>query len=194
MFAFNNQDLIALLRERGGHIMYQRFDQMRETEAKISALKDEKFKDLVKPVDAFITFEEEDGSIIGQEYEAQYTFLGKRLPAEGTFLSQELFLQESTEPTNIIWENRHWTPRDYLKRGMIVLGIITCLVLVSFGLIFMCKSYSLELKSKYPSVDCAVINKSYRGAHEAYAYREWDNHYNWVAKDYDLPQPYSGAL
>ncbi len=45
--------------------MYQRFDKMRETEAKISALKDEKFKDLVKPVDAFITFEEEDGSIIG---------------------------------------------------------------------------------------------------------------------------------
>jgi len=45
--------------------MYQRFDQMREVEKQISELKDEKFKDLVKPVDAFITFEEEDGSIIG---------------------------------------------------------------------------------------------------------------------------------
>jgi hypothetical protein len=45
--------------------MYQRFDKMRETEAKISELKDTRFNDLVKPCDAFITFEEEDGSIVG---------------------------------------------------------------------------------------------------------------------------------
>lgn len=55
---------------------------MREIEKKISELKDERFNDLVKPVDAFITFEEEDGSIIGQEFEAEYTFSGKRLPAK----------------------------------------------------------------------------------------------------------------
>jgi hypothetical protein len=64
-FSFNNADLIDLLRTRGQHIMYQRFDKMRETEAQISELKDTKFKDLVKPCDAFITFEEEDGSIVG---------------------------------------------------------------------------------------------------------------------------------
>jgi len=50
--------------------MYQRFDKMREVEAKISELKDRRFNDLVKPCDAFITFEEEDGSIVGQKYEA----------------------------------------------------------------------------------------------------------------------------
>lgn len=65
VFAFNNAELIKLLRERGSHIMYQRFDKMREVEKQISSLKDEKFKSLVKPVDAFITFEEEDGNIIG---------------------------------------------------------------------------------------------------------------------------------
>lgn len=65
VFAFNNAELIQLLKARGNHIMYQRFDAMRAVEKKISELKDEKFRDLVKPVDAFITFEEEDGSIIG---------------------------------------------------------------------------------------------------------------------------------
>lgn len=35
-FAFNNAELINLLRERGGHIMYQRYDKMREVEAKIT--------------------------------------------------------------------------------------------------------------------------------------------------------------
>jgi hypothetical protein len=65
VFSFNNAELISLLRERGQHVMYQRFDKMRETEKKISLLKDEKFNTLIKPCDAFITFEEEDGSIIG---------------------------------------------------------------------------------------------------------------------------------
>lgn len=65
VFAFNNAELIQLLKARGNHIMFQRFDAMREIEKKISTLKDEKFRDLVKPVDSFITFEEEDGSIIG---------------------------------------------------------------------------------------------------------------------------------
>jgi hypothetical protein len=32
VFAFNNAELIELLRTRGGHIMYQRFDKMREVE------------------------------------------------------------------------------------------------------------------------------------------------------------------
>lgn len=42
-FAYDNADLILLLRERGSHITYQRFDKMREVEAKISELvRDEK--------------------------------------------------------------------------------------------------------------------------------------------------------
>lgn len=86
VFAFNNAELIQLLKARGNHIMYQRFDQMRACEKRISELKDEKFRDLVKPVDAFITFEEEDGSIIGQEFEEELTFFGKRLPAKTNFL------------------------------------------------------------------------------------------------------------
>lgn len=33
VFAFNNAELINLLRDRGRHIMYQRYDKMREVEA-----------------------------------------------------------------------------------------------------------------------------------------------------------------
>lgn len=36
VFAFDNAELIQLLRTRGGHIMYQRFDKMREVEAEIT--------------------------------------------------------------------------------------------------------------------------------------------------------------
>jgi hypothetical protein len=37
---------------------------MREVEAKITQVKNERFKELIQPCDAFITFEEEDGGII----------------------------------------------------------------------------------------------------------------------------------
>ena len=123
---------------------------MREVEKQISELKDAQFKKLVKPVDAFVTFEEEDGAIVGQEFEPAFSFWGKRLPASGSFLGEDLFLVEAPEPTNIIWENRHWTARDYLKRSMVVFSVISVLVFVSFGLIYLCKSYSITLQGKYP--------------------------------------------
>ena len=44
--------------------MNQKYDKVREIEKKISLLKDQKFNEMVKPCDAFITFEEEDGCII----------------------------------------------------------------------------------------------------------------------------------
>jgi hypothetical protein len=109
-FAFDNAELIKLLKLRGAHIMYQRYDSMREIEAKISELKDSQYEKLTRPCDAFITFEAEDGGIIAQEFEAEFSFSGKKLPAKREFMGDELFLAESTEPTNIIWENRHFTP------------------------------------------------------------------------------------
>jgi len=134
--------------------MYQRYDQMREVEHKISELKNEKFNDLVRPVDAFITFEEEDGHIIAQEFEPHHDFFGNRKPSENKkFLDDDLFLVEATEPTNIIWENRHWTTADYAKRTLQVVVIIMCLLAVSFVTIYFCKSYAIANSSKYPQVN-----------------------------------------
>jgi hypothetical protein len=179
VFAFNNAELIELLKIRGNHIQFQRFDHMRAVEKRISELKDEKFRDLIKPVDAFITFEEEDGSIIGQEYEEETTIWGKALPAKGKFLGQDFFLKESTEPTNIIWENRHWTPKDYAKRFAQVIAIISILVLISFGIIFFCKSYSLQVKKKYPTIDCKTVSDTYRDSLSDYALREYNLFYDY---------------
>lgn len=82
VFAFNNSELIKLLRLRGAHIMYQRYDQMREVEKQISQLKDEKFGDLTRPVSAFVTFEEEDAyNVALTNFEPNYTLTGKLLPS-----------------------------------------------------------------------------------------------------------------
>jgi len=102
------------------------------------------------------------------------------------FMGDELFFTESTEPTNIIWENRHWGPADYFKRGMIAFAIITVLLLVSFSIIYFSKSFSTKMNDKYPPVDCANIKATYvKGGNglEYYATIEHQNYYFFDASE-----------
>lgn len=195
VFAFNNARLISLLRLRGGHIVFQRYDKMREVEAQISELKSNEYESLTKPVHAFITFEEEDGLIVAQEFEAQYDLLGRQKRAEKEFMDDEMCLEESTEPTNIIWENRHWTQADYAKRTLQVVAIIAGLLAVSFLAIYSCKSYAIELAARQPNVNPnyilnEVINNSAKELYK-YAENEHQNFYGRIANG-ESPIPMAG--
>ena len=171
---------------------------MRKVEDQITVLKNEKFSELVRPCDAFITFEEEDGGIIAQEFEAEFTLSGKREASKRDFMGDELFLIESTEPTNIIWENRHFTAQDYLKRTATVLVIIFFLIMTSFICIFMCKMYAITKSNKYPDVNCVDIKETYSAGdatvYESYAYREWIGYYGGENTTSEVSAPLSGVL
>jgi hypothetical protein len=80
--------------------MFNRYDKAREVEDLIFELKEREKHSLIRPVDAFITFEEEDGKIVADSFEHQS---GEK----PIFLGAPLEFIEATEPTNIIWENRH---------------------------------------------------------------------------------------
>lgn len=114
-------------------------------------------------------------------------------------MGDELFLVESTEPTNIIWENRHFTPQDYAKRTTIVLFAIFGLIMVSFIIIFVCKMYAITTSNKYPDVNCTNIQNIYNTSStsfESYAYREWLGYYHPEQVDFggEGKQPLSGVL
>lgn len=83
---------------------------MREVEEQISKLKKDavKFNDLTKPVSAFIMFKEEDAKRLALNvYAPEYTFFGHRLPAKKQIFDDvDVYFEQATEPTNIIWENR----------------------------------------------------------------------------------------
>lgn len=83
---------------------------MREVEAEITELKKTDYNVMTRPVCAFITFAEEDGYIVAQKFEMVKTWTGKVFPAKGQLLGCDLFLREATEPLNVLWENRHFTP------------------------------------------------------------------------------------
>jgi len=63
VFAYNNSKLIHALRDRGNFIALQKFDRVQKQDTVINELfKD--FESLTRPTACFITFEEEDATII----------------------------------------------------------------------------------------------------------------------------------
>ena len=124
-------------------------------------LKKEEYDNLVRPVCAFITFEEEEGYQTATRLKMKNSETGKPVPSKYKLLNEDLYLEQATEPTNIIWENRHYSSLDMLMRGVVVLSAISFLLFVSFTIIFICKRYSMSFKTKYPDVDCGSIQSLY---------------------------------
>lgn len=60
-FAFDNSQLINLLRERGNAIKFEKFDEMRRINKVIDDIKSTNLDKLIRPVSAFLTFENEEG-------------------------------------------------------------------------------------------------------------------------------------
>ena len=148
--------MISLLKKRGEHIMFNRYDQSREVEQEIIKLKDEKWEKLIRPVDAFITFQEEDGMIVADYIEHMTE---TKIPK---FLDTPLKFIESTEPTNIIWENRHYDDTHYYKQGLKVLILVAFLLAVSFITIYFFKSDAIAQARKYPSIKGNDVIRQYQ--------------------------------
>ena len=69
-------------------------------------------------------------------------------------LTEKFEISEAPEPTDIIWENRHYTDEERSNKSCIVGIIIFILLLISAGFIFSFSVKSKQLKEKYPITDC----------------------------------------
>jgi len=70
-------------------------------------------------------------------------------------LGKDVEFQPASEPSDIIWENRHVEQSLRFKRRIFVKIIITLMLAASFIIIYICASRSTTLKAKYPVADCA---------------------------------------
>ena len=84
------------------------------------------------------------------------------------FLGQEIEIQPASEPTDIIWENRFFTPEQRRLKGIIVSIIIGILLGLSFAVIYVCQKNSLALKNKYPKINCNEFSRDYVGKKEVF--------------------------
>ena len=111
-FAYNNHEMIKLLQERGTYIKRERWAKYRAVEGKIEKYlgKPANCQKLVQPVCAFIVFESALGKKIAIEYsqkvQSNKIAVSFDLPQETIFNETPQF-KVATNPTNIIWENRH---------------------------------------------------------------------------------------
>lgn len=99
-------------------------------------LKRNDYDSLTRPVCAFITFAEEEG------YQTALRFEEPEDPdhcKNPRLLGEPLWFEDATEPTNIIWENRHLTTLDMVWRAFVVISACSLLLFASFTVIFICQ-------------------------------------------------------
>jgi len=151
VFSFNNKKLILALRARGQKIAANDFDGMREEDVKVQKLFEE-FDELTIPTSAFITFEKDDFKQIALDQ-----------TSATEILLENMEFKDASEPTDIIWENRHFTPKDYIVRQLIAFSVIVLLLCGSFAVIYRISSYSAKVAAVFPPVDCEGIESNYVG-------------------------------
>ena len=115
--AFNNAEIIELLRLRGAAIKAENWELQKELESKINDTKEKEFERLITPCSVFMTFETEEGYRRALKFDETVSNNPDKFGSLKKWIDQhEIEIQPASEPSDIIWENRHYTPFERRKR------------------------------------------------------------------------------
>ena len=93
-----------------------------------------------------------------------------------------------SEPTDIIWETRHYTAWDYFTRQLRAAIIVGVLLFGSLIVIYAISAYSMKLAAVYPPTNCDSIDMAYGDELQTYAVAD----YNYIQANPGKPS--SGCL
>ena len=121
------------------------------------------YSKLTRPVCAFITFESDDG----YNEALSYTKKGWLAQVSGSndtansanILGRPAKFTASTEPTNIIWENRHIKGVNLYIRGIVAIVLITFMLSIAFSFILVAKSTAIQNSRNFANIDCTEYKK-----------------------------------
>jgi len=178
-FAYNNEKLIALLMERGKAIKTLKFDDMRSLEAKMDEVKGEdtdgvpNFEHWTIPACAFVTFETDDAKEMALDLATAYTKLcdkpelveddkeREQIHEDFKLIGDHVFdaatVTDAPDPTDIIWENRHFTDKQILYRSLLVFAVCILLLVASFLTLLTIAQGQIRYAVTFPPVDCSNI-------------------------------------
>lgn len=108
---------------------------------------------------AFLTLENEEGLNRCKNYKDTCTL--QDYVQYKSVLGQDIDFQDASEPTDIIWENRHFTYWERIKRTIIVCIIVFILLSISFSFIFICSQEANRPLLKYPATNCNEIQQTF---------------------------------
>jgi len=163
-FAFHNAKVINWLKKRGKFIKTEKWEKVDEVNHEISeSLKTEPhlLDQMQKPCSIFATFETEEGYNRAIKYNETVSDPGLGYQHYDKFLGHEIEIQEASEPTDIIWENRAFKPMTRTIKRAIVTVCILIMLTVSAAIIFKCSLESNKRKFRYPIVHCEDFEKLY---------------------------------
>jgi hypothetical protein len=172
-FAFDNAELINLLKQRGLLIKAEKYDAMRKINTKIDELNSKNVQKYNRPVTAFLTFENEEGLNRCKAY-TDVVENNDEFKHMEKVLDVKLEFEDAAEPTDIIWENRRFTAVQRFQRTLIVVCCVFLLLFVSFSVIFICSIKANAPLMKYPTQNCTDVNVTQGVNFEANAFAEWD--------------------
>lgn len=123
---------------------------------------------LQTPVSVFATFETEEGyrraclfQEVIEDLEQGETKNGMVCVEDKYLLGYEIELQEASEPSDIIWENRHISQWIRFRRRVTAWVIIVIMLSISAATIFYMSTKSNQLKLRYPYTDCVATTHNY---------------------------------
>ena len=149
--AFDNDDMMTQLEKRANFLKKRQFAKANEVELKLTEIKNEKFEMLTIPKLFYCTFHTE------------YAYTKANEANDMLFLGGHINIQQATEPTDIIWENRHYRKNNRRIRWVFVSIIMIALSFGAFiAIIFLIKRKLLiTFQKSPPGVTCDSVIESY---------------------------------
>lgn len=146
-FAFNNSEVIENLKLRGQYIKNEKWKKMEKLNSKMTNRlhnSQELLDKMQTPVACFISLESEEGKCRADIYNE--TVMMGEYAQYRTFLGSEIDVSGASEPTDIIWENRHFTSFQRFVRSIVVCIVLLGVLCCSFALIYTAQKTSLAMK------------------------------------------------
>ena len=81
---------------------------------------------------------------------------------------------ETSEPTDIIWENRHWTLTEIFWREIKAAFFVVLAISLSAVFIYWVSTLSSEVKRVFPTVDCDTLVANYGSEIDEFAVDDYN--------------------
>jgi len=130
---------------------------------------DEDFLNKIQlPCAVFCTFEDEEG------YNRADDIADCGIP-QMKLLGEDIKIRGAAEPTDIIWENREYSPHSRRVRTCIAWVVILIMLTCSFLFIFSASVYGNKAKSMFPAgIKCSAVEQQwYKLQNETLDYNAW---------------------
>jgi hypothetical protein len=85
-------------------------------------------------------------------------------------MGQDFKFTKASEPTDIIWENRHFTVAARFMRELLGYAIVVVILVLSFISILWLAKLKIDFANVFPAINCNIIEETYGTSIEKYAY------------------------